>query len=256
MMDDLPKAEALLKDIEPWSAQRARVRLASRIAPTRPAEAVRLIETTPSNNGNDDIVKGRAFGWLAVAVAPRDRAQAHGLIDRAFAEFLRPGDRSYGGYGGRASRAAVLAVLARQIGYPDMQSAEYRVLALRPTNKEMWSPAGAQETPVMIALFLGLIDQPLAKSLLRSVEPASDAIGTGGSGVGHREWLDAWTLADPEHAVELATRALSAAKDAAAKENALNETLEMVQLLLTPPAERLERITRNRPDMASPDREY
>jgi hypothetical protein len=255
-MDDLAKAEEILKSIEPWPARRARARLAYRIAPTRPAEAIRLIETMSSNDGNENAAKAQAFGWLAVAIAPHDRAQSHRLIDRAFATYLKPGERSYGGYGGSAARAALLTVLARQIGYPDLQSAEYRVLALRPTGRDVWSPAGVQETTVMIALFLGLIDPPAAKGLLQSVEAASDVIGTGGSGIGRRDWLVAWALTDPEHAVELATRELATAKNAQAKQNAFYTVTETVQLLLTAPGERLKHISQNKPDMASPDREY
>jgi hypothetical protein len=149
-----------------------------------------------------------------------------------------------------------LTVLAQQIGYADVQGAEYRVMALRPTNKEMWSPAMAQETPVMIALCLGLIDPPFAKRLLQSVESAADSIGSGASGVGRRDWLTAWTLVDPQRAVELAVQELAGAKETEARKNAVYSAMDVVQLLLTPAGDRQKQITQNHPDMRSPEGEY
>ena len=202
-LDDLAKAETVLKDLEPWYAGRARTQLAYRIAATRPAEAIRLVESIPANGGNEELTKAAAFGWLATVIAPKNSALAQSLIDRAYAIYLHPSDQSRDVFGGRAAQPALLAYQANTIGYPDMESAICRVLAMRPTTKDAWSPAAVNESSVMMAMFLALVDRPLAKQMLQAIEPASASLGSGGSGVGSRDWLRAWALVDPPHAVEL-----------------------------------------------------
>ncbi len=240
-IDDLPKAEEILAKLEPWYVQRARMSLAYRIAAKRPAEAVRLVENIHSQYGNEEDAKALAFGWLATAIAPRDRALACSLVDRAFAIYLKPSERSFGNYGGREGQAALLAVQAQQIGYPDLGSVLYRTLAARPVaSKDDFSPVRVQESCVVMAMLVALVDPAIARQMLQSVEPNSDAIGSGFSGVGRDEWLKAWALADPQHAVDLAEKELAAAKDATAKQRAKSAAMEMVELWLAAPGERLK----------------
>jgi protocatechuate 3,4-dioxygenase beta subunit len=254
-LDDLDKAESLLKEIEPWYAQRARMRLACRIAAKRPADAIRLIENIPSQYGREEEEKAKAFGWLAAIIAPQDQKLAHGLIDRAFAIYLKPADRSFGNYGGRAAQAAVLVVEAHQAGYPDMESAIYRMLAVRPTTKDAWSPVAVQESVVVMAMYLALIDPQSAKQLLQSIEPTSDSIGSGYSGVGRDEWLKAWALADPQHALELADLEKTSAKDQNEKQRAEYALREMVELWVKEPGERLKILGRYQ-DMLPPEDDF
>jgi protocatechuate 3,4-dioxygenase beta subunit len=258
-IDDLPKAEAILAKLERWYAQRGRMRLAYRIAPTRPADAVRLVETMPSPYGygtRDEDQKALAFGYLATVIAPRDRALACSLVDRAFAIYLKPSEDSSGNYGGREGQAAMLAAQAQQIGYPDMTSVVYRALATRPVpNKNDWSPVRVQESSVVMAMFLSLVDPAVARGMLQGLESSSEAIGSGSSGVGQDEWLRAWALADPCHAVELVEKAWTAAKDAQAKQSLEYRMREMVEMLLSAPAKRLKYISRRFHDMMDLDRD-
>jgi hypothetical protein len=255
-LDDLPKAESLLKAVEPWYAGRARACLAYRIAATRPAEAVRLVENTPADSGREELTKAAAFGWLATVIAPKDPAMAHSLIDRAFAIYLHPSEqvRHFGGWW--VPQSSLLAFHARLAGYPDMDSVIYRVLAMRQTTKDSWSPAGATESSVAIALFLALVDRALAKQMLQSLEVNSDAIGSGGTGVGSRDWLRAWALVDPPHSVALFERELAAAKDDNAKRSACYAALEMVEFWTTDPSNVVKLVTRGSGNIFSPDQEY
>jgi hypothetical protein len=248
-IDDLEKAEALLKDLEPWYQQRARMRLAYRIAAKRPAEAIRLVEDIPARYGSEEDSQALAFGWLAKAAAPNDPALAYSLIDRAFTIYLKPSDRSFGSYGGRGAQAAFLAVQAQEIGYPDVESAVYRALAARLAMKDAWSPVALQESFVVMAMYLALVDPPTAKAILHELEPVSEAIGTGYSGVGREEWLKAWALADPQHARELAERELASAKDQEAKERAQYAVRSMVELWATDPGQRLKSLSRRYSNM-------
>jgi len=238
--DDLEKAESVMKDLDPWYLQRARMRLAYRIAAARPADAVRLIEKPSQRDyGNEEDMKAVALGWLATAIAPRDPAMACSLVDRAFDIYLKPQERSYGNFGGRAAGVALLAVQARQIGYPDMESVVWRALAARPLpDKDDFSHARAQESRVVMAAFLALVDAPAAKQMLAAVEPQSASIGSGYSGVGRDEWFRAWAVADPGHAVELVEAEFAAAKDRDAKEAARRIATDIINLWTTPADER------------------
>ncbi len=109
-LDDVTKAESVLKEVDGWNAGRARGRLAFRIAAAQPAEAIRLVENIPSDYGREELTKAAAFGWLATAIAPKDPKLAHRLIDRAFAIRLHLSDPTQylagerGGAAGTAGR--------------------------------------------------------------------------------------------------------------------------------------------------------
>jgi protocatechuate 3,4-dioxygenase beta subunit len=254
-LDDIEQSESLLKDVESYYAQWARMVLAYRIAAKRPAEAIRLVENMQTSRSSlDEDRKAKAFGWLATAIAPSDPKLAHSLIDRAFAIYQQPA-YFYSGYGGRSAQAAATAVLANQIGYPDMESIVYRVLATRPTTKDAYSPAAAQESCVVMAKYLALIDPQTAKQVLQAIEPTSDNIGSGFSGVGRDEWLMAWALADPLHAVELMEKELASAKDNNENQRAEDAVYEMVELWFSLPGERLKNIARRYPETLPPEDE-
>ncbi|MGD0518901.1 MAG: carboxypeptidase regulatory-like domain-containing protein [Thermoguttaceae bacterium] len=256
-LDDVQQAESLLKDMESYYARRARMKLAYRIAPKRPAEAIRLVENAQTSRSPlDEDSKAMAFGWLAKAVAPSDPKLAHSLIDRAFAIYQQPAGYFYGGRGGRSAQAAATAVLANQIGYPDMESIVYRVLATRPTTKGGESPAAVQESCVVMAMYLALVDPQTAKQVLQSIEPTSDNIGSGYSGVGRDQWLKAWALVDPQHAVELTERELASAKNNNEKQRAENAVYTMVDLWFSLPGERLKNMSQNNREILPPEEEF
>jgi hypothetical protein len=245
-LDDVEKAESLLKGVDAWSSQDARIRLAYRIAAKRPAEAVRILDTLESQSWSyGDESKAAAFGWLATAIAPRDKALAHHLIDRGFEILLAPSQHGMNSYGGRPTRAAILAIEAQEIGYPDMESVIYRVLAARAVANvnDFNSPAAVQECNMMMALYLGLIDPEIAKQVLQAIEPHSDCIGSGYNGILRIEWFKAWALVDPQHAADLAERELASAQTPRAKQDAESGIQEVVELWLTAPGDRLRCIS-------------
>jgi hypothetical protein len=159
-------------------------------------------------------------------------------------------------WGGRAGQSALLVFHAQEAGYPDMESAIYRVLAARQTTKDAWSPAAVQESSVMMALFLALVDRPLAKQTLQALESNSDAIGTGGSGVGNRDWLRAWALVDPQHAAESFARELAAAKDENAKRSVWYAGQEMVEFWTSDASNVVKLVTRGNGNIFSPNQEF
>jgi hypothetical protein len=245
-LDDVQQAESLLKDVGSSYARQARWRLAYRIAAARPAEAVALIEKAPVETapaergyGIDEDTRAIAFGWLATQIAPSDATLAHRLIDRAFATYLLPDVQVDRFCGARAVQPALLAVQAQQAGYPDMESVVWRVLATRATTPRGESPAAAHESQAITALWLALVDRSVAQQILAAVEPNSDVIGTRDIVQGRREWLRAWALVDPQHAVELARRELEAAKDDVAKRLTLRAIDDLIDLWTTPADNRL-----------------
>ena len=64
--------------------QTLKTEIAFAIAPTRPDEAIRIVEGMKEGHGGEKY-QAEAFGWLAVAIAPKDKARAFALIDRALA---------------------------------------------------------------------------------------------------------------------------------------------------------------------------
>jgi hypothetical protein len=260
-LDDIEQAELLLKDHDQggdsWYANRARIHVACRIAAKRPAEAVKIVENISSRGyGRDDEEKAQAFGWMASSVASQDQKLAWSLIDRALKIYRTPSESGLNNYGGRPAHAAALAIAARQIGYPDMESVVYRVLATRATTNGSEnrgdSPARILESHTMLALFLAMVDAETAEQVLQAIEAQCNAVGSGSSGVGHGEWLKAWALANPQHAAELAEQALTSAKDPEAKRRAENDITEVVELWLAAPGERLKNLSRRYGDTFFP----
>ena len=79
----------------------ARTAIAYRIGPDHPDEAIRIIEGMKRDPWPTSW-QAEAFGWLAVALAPRDRARANALIDRALAMMID--QRDWAGLAGPAAR--------------------------------------------------------------------------------------------------------------------------------------------------------
>jgi hypothetical protein len=213
-------------DVSLAPTDRVKMRIAYGLAAKQPDEAVRLVESIEETK-----LKVEAFGWVAVALAPRDKTRAWALIDRAFDICLNDTQsfRSWSNYGGGSVFAARLASQAAEIGYPDRESLVFRTLALRQTTRYE-SPVRVDESRVATAMILALFDPATAREMLQAVEPRAHTIGTGSGSVGRRQWLQAWALADPRHAEEVVARGLADWKSRPADRvpEGLIETLEML----------------------------
>ena len=129
---DLDRAVAISEGFDKISTSPdlVKLRIAYRIGASRPADAIRIVEGMNSYSAYK--MKAEAFGWLAVAVAARDKPFAYSLIDRSLSMYMNgSGELSgFSGYGGRSVMAAQVASQAEAIGYPDRNSLVYRVLAM------------------------------------------------------------------------------------------------------------------------------
>lgn len=254
-LNDLDKAESIFKNVEPWYANRARHLLAYRLAAERPDDALRVAERIGSGAGND--YPNRVYGWLAVAVAPRDRQRAWSLIDRALAAYLEStaAARSHLSDGGQPAQAALLALQAHWVEYPDLERLVWQVLAQRPTTAQDDSPARVVESQVIMALFLALVDPDLARQLLEDLQSRSDLVGSGHGGVGREHWVHAWALVDTQRALEIAERETAAVRQVRTEGYRPDYVASMMSLWSLPPEELFEQITLNLFDCNPPEDE-
>ncbi|NLE39298.1 MAG: hypothetical protein GX621_14850, partial [Pirellulaceae bacterium] len=195
---DLAKAKAMMKQMQSWYAEDVVTPVAYRLARSDADAALAFVRESCGDDGRQDLTKAQALGWIAIAMAQKDREKAIALIDEALDLCAAPEGESRGS-GGRDRRAVVaafLAVQARRIGHPDMESVVWRVLASRATTKDTWSPASAAERNVAAALILALVDPAAAREMLEPYEAKGDEFGGGGTGIGSRELFKASFLAD------------------------------------------------------------
>jgi hypothetical protein len=179
----------------------ARTAIAYRIGRDHPDEAIKVIEDMKRDPAA--IWQAEAFGWLAVALAPRDQARANSLIDRALDMMIDQQDWAWrsASSGGEMAGAAHVALCARRIGYPDMESVIMRVIA---TRRGSGRDASSERTRLVHAIALStvslaLIDPAAARTLLEQLEsragfdPATEWSTC-------EPWLIAWSLVDLEKA--------------------------------------------------------
>jgi hypothetical protein len=177
-----------------------------------------------------------------VAVAPRDRARAWALIDRALAIPIDKPEpfRSWTYFGGATASAAWIAARARQIGYPDMDGAILRVMATRPGG----SPGAFQDPAMQIlsatiaAVPLALVDPGAARTMLQQIEERSGLDPIALAKVAGDNWLRAWALVDLEKAgalFEAELAALETTKDLNLQNTGI---FKMVEILAAPPHRR------------------
>ena len=242
---DLPRALEIVAKFAKSSTQPDLVRLtiAYRLAASQPDKAIQVVEGMDSFDATK--MKAEGFAWLAVAVAPKDKPLAWSLMDRSLDIYLRHTEelRSWSNEGGASALAARVAGQAREVGYPDMESVIYRVLAMRPP-AQYDSPARTAETDVATALILALADPVTARQLLEGVEPRRHLIGTGSGSVGRKHWLLAWTLADPARAVKLFDEELASLKGEPQGSLEPSGLADVVEILTTPPPARPYRLLR------------
>ncbi len=229
---DLDKALAIVNKFGKQSTapDRARMRIAYAIAPSQPAQAIRIVEKMDSHGAAK--MKADAFGWLAVSIAPTDKKLAWSLIDRSMSIYQNDPEASRGwsNYGGASVMAARIYGQARAIGYPDLDSLGYRVLAMRTTN-QYDSPTRVLESMVATAMVLALSNPVTAKQILEGIETDESVIGTGFSSVRREHLFLAWALADPKHAAELFDKelvALNANPDTSLQHSGLAEMAEIL----------------------------
>ncbi len=171
--------------------------------------------------------QSEAYAWLAVAVAPRDKARAATLIERALditsdqpQEF-----QSWTYFGGGAGEAGWTVACAKRAGYADMASAVFRVLAARGADRYR-DPSMDAECQTIAAAILALTDPKAASQMLRDLElrwgqPRNEL----GRVIGRR-WLMAWALADPSHAEQLFENEFSALEQRAQRTTSVNRHLQ------------------------------
>ncbi len=253
---DLPRALEIVAKFSEQSTQPDLVRLsiAYRLAASQPAKAIQVVEGMDSFAAL--MMKAEAFGWLAVAVAPTDKKLAWSLIDRSLDIYLQHPEefRSWSNYGGASALAARVAGQARAVGYPDLESMIYRVLAMRSPAQDD-SPAHLAEADVATAMILALADPVTARQLLETVEPRSNLIGTGFSQVHRKHWLLAWALVDPARAAELFDQELTALKGKPQADLQASGLTDLVELLTTPPPGRAHLLLRYYGGFWFPDEE-
>jgi hypothetical protein len=202
---DLAKALEIVGRLDKESTQRdnTRMQIAYNLATTRPEDALRVVEGMDTHGATK--IKAEALGWMAVVVAPRNPRLARSLIDKSMAVYWDQADgfRSWSNYGGRSAFAAHLVVQAQEIGYPDVGLLIHRLLAMRPTGADSWSPRDVQQTSILTARLLAMVDPQSAKQMLLTAAP-NDAMASGVRAVmGDRVLLSAWALADIDHAEKL-----------------------------------------------------
>jgi hypothetical protein len=185
-----------------------------------------------------DKMRAEAFGWLAVAMAPRDRARAWALIDRALAIPIdRPEPfQSWTYFGAALASTARIAACAKQIGYPDMDSVIMRVMTTRPGGSQ--DPAMQILSATIAAVPMALVDPGAARTVLQQIEQRSGLDPVALAKVAGQEWLRAWALVDLEKAQSLFEAELSALEST--KDPNLQSTgfFKMVEVLAAPPHRR------------------
>ena len=191
--------------------------------------------------------QAEAFGWLALAIAPKDKARAFALVDRALA---LPIDKpepfgSYTYFGAALASSAGIALNARRIGYPDMESVMMRVMAARPDGRHGFNdPAMQAQATTIAAPLVALLDPAAAATVLGQVEARSGLSAADLASVAGEWWLAAWSLADLKHAEGIVEAQIAAVKTPEPPDQVLRGLHKMIEVLLIPPHRREEELRR------------
>jgi RNA polymerase sigma factor (sigma-70 family) len=217
--------------------QRVKTAIAYKIGADRPDEAIKIIESIKRDNAGR--WQAEAFGWLAVALSPRDRARAFGLIDRALDLITDDSIAAETSTGYEMVAAAHVAACARQIGYPDMESVVMRVIAASPANWNSVSFKKLQHAS-LAAIDLALIDPGVAGAALKQTEAncKSVAINPAGFANDRGRWLIASALADLANGQKLFETELATINEIDEADLLFQGIVNAAKLLATPPARR------------------
>ncbi len=227
--------------------QTLKTEVAYAIAPTQPDKAVTIVDGMTEGQGSLKH-QAEALGWLAVAIAPRDRSRACKLIDRALA---LPIDRpqefgSYVYFGGALASSAGIALNARRIGYPDMNAVLMQVMAARPDGQTGFSDPAMQTLSATIAApLVALLDPAAAEIILGQIEVRSGLSPAELASIAGENWLAAWALVDLKQAEALVEADLSALQTRPEARTVHIGFLRMIDALLRPPSRREESLRQN-----------
>jgi hypothetical protein len=212
------------------------------MAPSDADRAARLVE----EHAEGSHYAALGLAWAALAVAPRDKPAAHRLIERAFRSIHDRTFESGSSYSISewAKTAGQVALLAYAIDYPDRAALAAHVFAERPTGQDMFSEVQIVEATLVLALLLSPVDRSAARTLLDAAEPHQDVIGSGGTGIGRREYLMAWGLIDPERAVPILLTEIENLKAAGKGMPQQCDLLEVLYIMTEPAAERPRMLAR------------
>lgn len=242
----------------PYAADHTRLRIAYRLAPTRPTDAIRVAEALPAGPyfASWTSPRAMALGWVAAAIAPHDKPLACSVLDRAIASLTVSDGLKLpnGAPGGWPACAGFLAVQAEQIGYPDMESIVYRALACRPMKNKGYGsnialPVLWSET--FMAGLLSLVDRQVATDLLESIDVQARMVGLSPHAVARPAWLKAWCLVDAKRGQALFDEAFAAVKNKPGADNDFYQLVEAASLLAAPPEEKPQHIL-NTPEFRCP----
>ena len=211
------EAGQLVAKLDPWYADRAKIRMACRMATARPDDALTLLDgvgaSQPGPYGSENWErKAAAFGWVAVAIAPRDKARACAWWIGPLAGLTAPRDPRFGpvyGNGLGAIEAGTLVLQAVRIGHPDLRAVVDRALPARLCASQSYSPVQSAECNAQLAALLAMADPATARDVLQWLEPQSEQLAhprfTGNCDC----WILAWLLAEPVRGRELFQRRLA-----------------------------------------------
>lgn len=235
---------ALAESTDPNTSlpQTLKTEIAYAIAADRSEQATRIVEGMTDGPGAQKH-QAEAFGWLAVAIAPRDKSRAWALIDRALALPIdKPQEfASYSYYGGALASSAGIALNARRIGYPDMHGALMWVMAARPDGRNSFNnPAMEILSATIAAPLVALLDPAAAETILGQIEARSGLSPVELSRIAGENWLTAWALVDLKHAEGLVDAELNSTEPMKAADSRQSGLPRMIETLLTPPSKREE----------------
>jgi RNA polymerase sigma factor (sigma-70 family) len=210
--------------------------VAYRIGADRPDEAIRIIEGIQRDDAGR--WQAEAFGWLAVALAPRDRERACALIDRALAMTM---DDATGEAGSMFADDAMLAAAhvaarARQIGYPDMESVLMRVMATR-DGRWLGNRYAQSRFSMLSVISQALLDPVTARTALEQLETRG-GLSPVAFPIARRPRLLAWALIDLEKAEAVFEAEVAGLDKERNPVPLIRGMLFTVQALATPPEQR------------------
>ncbi len=236
-----PRASALLDTVggPGFDHERAITAIAYQIGRDRPDEAIAIIEGMKRPHFPATIFQAEAFGWLAVALAPRDKGRACALIDRALAMMIDQQNpyRQSASSGGEMAGAAHVAACARRIGYPDMESVIMRVLATHPPRGNGRGASGDAASFVrsvaISAVPLAVLDPAAARTVLEQLE-ARVPLDPASHWHTSAPWLVAWGLVDLQRAQAVFDAVLRSQDENKSPDLWNSGFFELVELLVAP----------------------
>ena len=217
----------------------ARTEIAYKIGADRPDEAIKIIEGIKRNQWSGEF-QAEAFGWLAVALAPRDRARAFGLIDRALAMMIE--NRDWMAAGGRDGRGRPHRPLCAADRLPRHGERGHAGDGGPPPATRLAAATRCWRVSTEAALALALIDPETARTVLEQMEARSGLDPCKVRRDGREPWLIAWALVDLKKAEAIFEAGLTEL-DGAKEVDLWNAGFfPMVEFLAAPPDRREEKL--------------